>query len=232
MCGRFSSTASPDELMRSFGVTVLDNLQPRWNVAPSHSTLVIVQNGLQPEAAFPHWGVPPSGEGRSFLINARMETAAEKPTFRDAFAGRRCLVVASGWYEWSAPKKPWHVQLCDGGVMAFGGLLLRRGNQDRFVVMTSAAEGDLASIHHRAPLVVPPDRWHPWLTGGPEVAAELCVAAPSSWFNWYRVGPEVGKVAADHPGLVTPLDDAALAAEAQMAGRGAGGDSGQGDLFS
>ena len=230
MCGRFTSTASPEELMRSFGVTVMDNLQPRWNVAPSQSALVISQNGLQPEAAFPHWGLPPSGDGRSFLINARMETAAEKPTFRDAFANRRCLVVASGWYEWSAPKQPWHVQLCDGGVMAFGGLLFRRGDQDRFVVMTSAADGDLAAIHHRAPLVLPPDRWQRWLTGGADVAIELCVAAPSTWFNWYRVGPGVGKAAADHPELVTPLDDAALAAEAKQGGRISSAD-GQGDLF-
>ncbi|MEC8712119.1 MAG: SOS response-associated peptidase family protein, partial [Pseudomonadota bacterium] len=63
MCGRFTSTASPEELMRSFGVTVTDNLQPRWNVAPSQSALVISQNGLQPEAAFPNWGLPPSGDG-------------------------------------------------------------------------------------------------------------------------------------------------------------------------
>ena len=233
MCGRFTSTASPEELMRLFGVTVMDNLQPRWNVAPSQPALVITQTGLQPEAIFPAWGLPPGGEGRSFLINARMETAAEKPTFRDAFMHRRCLVVASGWYEWSEPKKPWHVQRSDGGVMAFGGLLLRRGDEDRFVVMTSAANGDLVAIHHRQPLVLPPDRWHRWLTGGAADAVELCVAAPASWFNWYRVGPAVGRVAEDHPELVTPLDDAALAAESAAGGGGAGRkpDDRQGDLF-
>ena len=138
-----------------------------------------------------------------------------------------------------APKKPWHVQLADGGVMAFGGLLLRRGTEDRFVVMTSAADGDLAAIHHRQPLVLPSDRWHRWLTGGAADAADLCIGAPASWFNWYRVGPAVGRVAEDHPELVTPLDDTALAAEA--AGGPAGGpprkpdhgqnDHGQGDLF-
>ena len=132
--------------MRRFGVTVLDNLQPRWNVAPSQKALVVTRTGLQPEGAMVAWGLPPAGEGRSFLINARMETAAQKPTFRDAFASRRCLVVASGWYEWSAPKRPWHVQLGDGGVMGMGGLLLRRGNEDRFVIMTSAANGELTSI--------------------------------------------------------------------------------------
>ncbi len=217
--------------MRRFGVTVLDNLQPRWNVAPSQKALVVTRAGLQPEAALVAWGLPPAGEGRSFLINARMETAAQKPTFRDAFASRRCIVVASGWYEWSAPKQPWHVQLGDGGVMGMGGLLLRRGNEDRFVIMTSAANGELTSIHHRQPLVLPPGSWDRWLAGSAQDAAELCVAAPATWFNWYRVGPAVGRVAEDHPELVTPLDDAALAAENQPAATARKADEAQGDLF-
>ena len=217
--------------MRRFGVTVLDNLQPRWNVAPSQRALVVTRTGLQPEADMVAWGLPPAGEGRSFLINARMETAAQKPTFRDAFASRRCLVVASGWYEWSAPKRPWHVQLADGGVMGMGGLLLRRGNEDRFVIMTSAANGELTAIHHRQPLVLPPDSWDRWLAGSQQDAAELCVAAPAASFNWYRVGPAVGRVAEDHPELVTPLDDAALAAENQPATTTQNKDEAQGDLF-
>ena len=217
--------------MRRFGVTVLDNLQPRWNVAPSQRALVVTRTGLQPEADMVAWGLPPAGEGRSFLINARMETAAQKPTFRDAFASRRCLVVASGWYEWSAPKRPWHVQLADGGVMGMGGLLLRRGNEDRFVIMTSAANGELTAIHHRQPLVLPPDSWDRWLAGSQQDAAELCVAAPAASFNWYRVGPAVGRVAEDHPELVTPLDDAALAAENQPARATQNKDEAQGDLF-
>ena len=217
--------------MRRFGVTFLDNLQPRWNVAPSQRALVVTRTGLQPEAAMVAWGLPPAGEGRSFLINARMETAAQKPTFRDAFASRRCLVVASGWYEWSAPKRPWHVQLADGGVMGMGGLLLRRGNEDRFVIMTSAANGELTAIHHRQPLVLPPDSWDRWLAGSQQDAAELCVAAPAASFNWYRVGPAVGRVAEDHPELVTPLDDAALAAENQPSTKTRAKDKAQGDLF-
>ena len=217
--------------MRRFGVTFLDNLQPRWNVAPSQRALVVTRTGLQPEADMVAWGLPLAGEGRSFLINARMETAAQKPTFRDAFASRRCLVVASGWYEWSAPKRPWHVQLADGGVMGMGGLLLRRGNEDRFVIMTSAANGELTAIHHRQPLVLPPDSWDRWLAGSQQDAAELCVAAPAASFNWYRVGPAVGRVAEDHPELVTPLDDAALAAENQPATATQNKDEAQGDLF-
>ena len=232
MCGRFTNTASPDELMRLFGVTVMDNLQPRWNVAPSQSALVIHQTGLQPEAFMPKWGLPPTAEGRSFLINARMETAAEKPTFSDAFARHRCLVVASGWYEWSEPKKPWHVQLFDGGVMVFGGLVLPHGREQRFVIVTAASNGDLKAIHHRQPLVLPPTAWQPWLTGSPAAAKDLCVAQPSDWFNWYRVGPSVGRVAEDHPELVTPLDEAALAAEMRApAASKKTNDTLQGDLF-
>jgi putative SOS response-associated peptidase YedK len=172
-----------------------------------------------------------------------METVTEKPTFRDAFATRRCIIPASGWYEWSAPKTPWHVQLADGGVMGFAGLMLRSGGSntrldgDRFVVMTSAADGDLASIHHRQPLVLPEESWQTWLTGDAGAAQALCVARPADAFNWYRVAPAVGRVAEDHPGLVTPLDDAALAAEAATASDSNTPKSkdrspdGQGDLF-
>ena len=105
MCGRFSSTASPEELMRQFGVTILENLRPRWNVAPTQSSIVIRQNGLHAEAIQAKWGLPPATSKQSFLINARMETVREKVTFRDAFAYSRCIVPASGWYEWSEPKQ-------------------------------------------------------------------------------------------------------------------------------
>ena len=207
MCGRFTSTASPEELMRKFGVTTLQNLRPRWNIAPSQQALVITRNGLQNEAVMAQWGLPPASDKQSFLINARAETVQEKPTFRDAFHHRRCMVVASGWYEWSAPKTPWHLQLCDGGVMAFAGLLYGQKDQQRFVIMTTNADAGLADIHHRAPLVLAPDSYDAWIGGNATTAASLLRPAPANWFNWYRVGPEVGKVAHDHPALATPLTD-------------------------
>ena len=207
MCGRFTSTASPEELMRKFGVTILQNLRPRWNVAPSQQALVITRNGLQNEAVMAQWGLLPASAKQSFLINARAETVQEKPTFRDAFHHRRCMVVASGWYEWSAPKTPWHLQLCDGGVMAFAGLLYGQKDQQRFVIMTTNADSGLADIHHRAPLVLAPDGYDAWIGGNATTAASLLRPAPANWFNWYRVGPEVGKVAHDHPALATPLTD-------------------------
>ena len=230
MCGRFTSTASPEELMRQFGVTILGNLQPRWNVAPGQSALVIQQSGLHAEAVHAKWGLPPASSKQSFLINARMETVTEKPTFRDAFAAQRCLVAATGWYEWSAPRQPWHIQLRDGGLMGFGGLLFTRGGKTHFVVMTSAAEGELRTIHHRQPLVLPRSSWHGWLIGDGRTAEQYLQVAPTRQFNWYRVGPAVGKTTEDHPRLVTPLDEAELAAE-KSTSRAAGAAQSQGDLF-
>jgi putative SOS response-associated peptidase YedK len=227
MCGRFTSTASPEELMRHFGVTILENLRPRWNVAPSQKVHVIQQTGLHPEAVAATWGLPPATSKHSFLINARMETVAEKPTFRDAFIHHRCLVPATGWYEWSAPKQPWHIQLRDGGPMAMAGLLFRRGGKMNFIIVTSAADGDLAQIHHRQPLVLQRASWQSWLCGGAADAQNCLQATPAQSFNWYRVGTSVGRVAEDHPGLVTPLDERTLADEGSVSTT----DKVQGDLF-
>ena len=147
MCGRFTSTSSPEELTHKFGVTILKNLRPRWNVTPGQQTLVIAHNGLQNEACMAQWGLPRVSPKHSFLINARSESVREKPTFRDAFQNRRCLVVASGWYEWSAPRTPWHIQLYNGGVMAFGGLLYGEEDQQQFVILTTTADNGLTEIY-------------------------------------------------------------------------------------
>ena len=221
MCGRFTSSASPEELMRKFDVTILQNLRPKWNVAPSQQALVIARYGLQNEAVMAQWGLPPASAKHSFLINARAETVTEKPTFRDAFYHRRCLVVASGWYEWSAPKTPWHFQLCDGGAIAFGGLLFGPPEQQRFVIMTTRAEAGFAAIHHRAPLVLASNDFDAWVGSDVSAAVALLRPTPATWFNWYRVGSEVGKVSQDHPALVTPLTEETSRPQATL----------QGDLF-
>ena len=191
--------------MRRFGVIITENLRPRWNVAPSQSATVIIRDGLHNEAISAKWGLQHARGNKSVLINARMETANEKPTFSGAFLHSRCIVVASGWYEWSAPKTPWHIQLCDGEVMAMAGLLFRGGSQSRFVIVTSAADGELAEIHHRQPLVLGAGDEENWLNGSADQASALCKVTPASRFNWYRVSPDVGKVVVDHPDLITPL---------------------------
>ena len=200
--------------MRRFGVIITGNLRPRWNVAPSQSATVIIRDGLRTQAISAKWGLQHTGGNKTMLINARMETANEKPTFSHAFLHSRCIVAASGWYEWSAPKTPWHIKLCNGGVLSMAGLFFCLGGQTRFVILTSAADQKLKKIHHRQPLVLGAGDEENWLNGSADQAAALCKIAPASWFNWYRVSPDVGKVALDHPELVTPLDgDSLLAGE-------------------
>ena len=79
---------------------------------------------LHAEAISAQWGRPSAGGSNIAVINARMETASKKPTFRGASIHSRCIIVASGWYEWSAPKTQWHIQLCNDGLMAMSGFLL------------------------------------------------------------------------------------------------------------
>ena len=221
MCGRFTSTETPDKLMHRFGVIITKNLRPRWNVAPSQSATVIIRDGLHNAAISAEWGLRPPGGTNTMLINARMETANGKPTFSDAFLHSRCIVVASGWYEWSASKTPWYVQLCDGGAIAFGGLLFGLPEQQRFVIITTRADAGLADIHHRAPLVLAANNFDAWVGSDVSAAAALLRPAPATWFNWYRVGAEVGKVSQDHHTLMTPLTEEALRPQAAL----------QGDLF-
>ena len=210
MCGRFTSTATPKALMCRFGVTMNQNLRPSWNVTPRHKAMVIVCDGVHREVISAAWGIAPSVGKKDLLINARMETASQKPTFSGVFLHSRCIVAASGWYEWSAPQKPWHIQLCDEGVIGIAGLLFRYGTQSRFVIMTSAADRALAAIHHRQPLVLGDGDEEQWLSGTADQANALCKIAPASWFKWYRVSSDVGKVGVNNPELITPLDGAAL----------------------
>ena len=221
MCGRFTSTTNPEELMLRFKVPIAQNLCPRWNVAPSQKATVIARDGMQAEAVTAAWGLQPAGGKKPMLINARMETASEKPMFSRAFLHSRCIVVASGWYEWSSPKTPWYIQLCDGGLISMAGLLFRCGAQSRFVILTSAADQKLKKIHNRQPLVLGVGDEEDWLKGAADQAEALCKIAPSCWFTWHRVSPDVGKVGVDHPELVTPLEgDELLTAKPD-----------QGDLF-
>lgn len=203
MCGRFTVTATPHELLNRFGVAINSNLAPRWNVAPSQSSPIIKANGMTNEIEMARFGLDGIIAHKS-LINARAETMREKPTFASAFQTSRCLIVASGWYEWQEKAKPYHIQLNDGRVMAFGGLFFKKAGALHFVIVTCAATGRLADIHHRAPLVLPASTWQKWLQGGADEAESLAVPLDSTHFNAYRVSPDVGNVRHDHAGLTAP----------------------------
>jgi putative SOS response-associated peptidase YedK len=159
----------------------------------------------------PHFARDASGAAR--MINARAETVATTPAFRDAFAKRRCLVPADGFYEWhgeKAPKQPYAIAMADGAPMMFAGLWSGWRAPDgevlrSFTICTTAANARLSALHHRMPVILPRDAWPAWLGEAPAEAAALqglLRPCPDDWLAAWPVGRRVGRVAEDDAGLV------------------------------
>lgn len=212
MCGRFSNTATPAQLKASFKVQMPasrgHNAEPRWNIAPSLEVDTITatrgQNMLRPMI----WGVATPQSSRP-LINARSETMFEKPTFRRAAESQRCIVVASGWYEWIGPKKPYYITRKDALPLAMGGLYWQDGGSSRCVVVTTAADGQLADIHHRAPLVIEAENLATWLNAdlGHDDVKPIIAPSHAGLFAWHPVSAEVGSTRVNHEGLIALDED-------------------------
>jgi putative SOS response-associated peptidase YedK len=223
MCGRYRQARDPREVAEFFEtVNPFPNTPPRWNIAPTQDALVVrrhPETGARHLEALrwglvPHWAKDPSIGAR--MINARAETVAEWPGFRDAFArGRRCLVPADGFYEWrkgdgpKAPKQPYTVALRDGSPMALAGLWEGwRGPGGEvvrtFTVITTDANEKLRALHDRMPVVLPRDTWPASLGETPAEAADLLALLrpyPSSELAAWPVPRRLGRVAEDDPGL-------------------------------
>ncbi|MEO1040014.1 MAG: SOS response-associated peptidase [Pseudomonadota bacterium] len=177
MCGRYVITITLDELRAIFGeFPDRPNLQPSWNAAPTQNLPVIRAGGSgEPRLSLVRWGLVPhwSRDGPAKtkpLINARCETAAEKPTFRQALSRRRALIPANGFYEWSKTeegKQPWYITRADGAPMVFAGLWERWGEGaskvDSFAILTAEANNDIAHLHHRCPVMIAPQDYSAWL---------------------------------------------------------------------
>ncbi|MEM6491667.1 MAG: SOS response-associated peptidase [Pseudomonadota bacterium] len=196
MCGRFSATADVDVLRDLFAFEDRPNWAARWNVAPTQDVPAALREDGRPRARSMRWGlIPgwatdpfgPTGVAKRNLINARIETASEKPAFRDAWAGRRAIVFADAFYEWRAAdpsRTPQRIALGDGRPFAFAALsALWRGPDgalESCCLLTRAAPPRLAAIHHRAPVALDgPDAVAAWLDAGvaPDAADALDWAA-------------------------------------------------------
>ena len=188
MCGRFAFFAPPDAIARQFGLTEPPSLEPRYNISPTQP-VPVVRKDRQGTARLdmlrwgliPRWAKDASIGNR--MINARAETVSEKPAFREAFTRRRCLILASGFYEWGetpSGKRPFFISRSDEEIMAFAGLWERwRPDADQVVdscviITTNAAPG-LKAIHERMPVVLPPDTQTVWLADG--ATPEDCLGA-------------------------------------------------------
>ena len=215
MCGRFCNATTPSSVKATFKVHFAPrvtgvrghNAEPQWNIAPSLEieTIIASQEADKNVMSLMTWGIATPQNTRP-LINARSETMFEKPTFRAAAHQRRCLVVASGWYEWMAPKKPYYITRQDDAPMGMAGLYWQHGDERHCVIVTTAAEGALSDIHHRAPLVLQDDAVAGWLDPMTSRSDLDDIVAPtkSSVFQWYPVTAEVGSTRVSHQGLIAP----------------------------
>ncbi len=176
MCGRYAFYSPAEAVKRTFALDLLPELKPRYNIAPTQSVpaLRVVEEGRR-SLAMLHWGlVPHWAKERAIgnrMINARSETLTEKPSYREAFRRRRCLVLADGWYEWqpaAGGKQPWFVRLCDPRPIAFAGLWEKWKDPagellESCTIVTCDASESIRKIHDRMPVVLPEDSWDRWM---------------------------------------------------------------------
>ncbi|MBW3601945.1 MAG: SOS response-associated peptidase [Actinobacteria bacterium] len=215
MCGRFVSATDRDGLVRFFVVDEreADELPASWNVAPTDPAYGVVQRGGRRLLRVFRWGLVPrwasDDAGGARLINARDDSVADSPAFRDSFRRRRCLVPANGFYEWEKTgglRLPWYFQRSDGQLLALAGIEARRGHLRTCAVITTAANGDVEAIHDRMPVLLERDDWDAWLAADtdPDEAQRLLTPPPDGALHRYRVSTEVNSSRAQGPQLIVP----------------------------
>lgn len=247
MCGRYNLTSAPEAIRALFRYRDQPNFPPRYNIAPTQPVPVVRMTDGDRRFALVRWGLIPAWvkdpKDITLLINARGETLHEKPAFKNAFRRRRCIFPADGFYEWKAEggrKRAFHARPRGGGPIGFAGLWETwtgpNGEElETAAIVTTAANREMAAVHHRAPVIVPREQFELWLSGEAETerAAELIKPAPDGSMEVYEVSPAVNKVANDTPDLVEPYTAAPETAPPQRASarRKRAADSGQGSLF-
>ena len=206
MCGRFTLTTTNEELLHRFALKTEQNFPNRWNIAPSQTSLTLTSNdgfnlSLNNQDKFGIW--EPGLKKR--IINARSETITVRPMFKEAFKFARCLVLATGWFEWDANKTPYYISLKDNRVMAFAGLRFKEKENNSFVILTGSAKGALSEIHHRTPLLLKRKFWSIWLGITENIPKECLFSPESHFFHWHEVSSQVGNVANDNASLILPI---------------------------
>jgi putative SOS response-associated peptidase YedK len=174
VCGRFSLDALPNTLASHFGLATVPALAPRYNIAPGQDIAVVRQGESGRECSLLHWGLVPAWskepKTKYSTINARAETVADKPAYRAAFRQRRCLIPATGFYEWQQQgdaKTPHYIRLQGGGLFAFAGLWEHWEHEDQTLdsctLIVTTANRLMAPIHARMPAILDPVQYAAWL---------------------------------------------------------------------
>ena len=219
MCGRFAITLPDDAMAGLFGATPANDLPniPNYNVCPTVQIHTVTSDDgmrrLRPMrwGFLPHWYKGPT-DG-PLLINARAETIAEKPAFRAAARERRCLIPASGFYEWTKDadgnRLPWYIRPTDGDLLAFAGVWQTwdKGEEPltTCAIVTTGANETMSKIHHRMPVVLRAEDWPLWLGEAGKGAATLMTAAAEGALAFHRVDRAVNSNRASGPALIEAI---------------------------
>jgi putative SOS response-associated peptidase YedK len=213
MCGRFLLMTSGRNIVEEFGLADFPELFPKYNIAPTQPVLAVREGGAGREAAFLRWGLVPSWakDAKASPINARSETAADKPMFRAALRKRRCLIPASGFYEWLAlagqkRKQPYCFRPKDEKPWGFAGLWERwagpAGPVESCCILTTEANDLVRPVHDRMPVILPAQHWPAWLDTALQDAGQLAPLLrpyPAEAMRAYPVGPLVSNPRNDGP---------------------------------
>jgi putative SOS response-associated peptidase YedK len=221
VCGRYS-LATPDHqgIRARFPIGESVEIRQRFNVAPTDEVLTVTTDKEgAPRGELLRWGLVPSWAKNASIgakmINARVETAAEKPAFRRAFERYRCLIIADGFYEWrrtpGAPKRAFHIVRDDHEPFAFAGLWsIWHGDQDRILrtctILTTAANATIGTLHDRMPVILTPGHEDEWLDleTPPGRLQEILAGLPARHTELVEVGTAVNDVRNDGPDCLRP----------------------------
>lgn len=228
MCGRFVAAASVEEIAEFFAaVPPSEDIAPAYNIAPSSDVEVVVEEpGHERRIDVYRWGLVPVwakdlGIGNK-MSNARSETAGEKNSFKHSLARKRCIVPATGFYEWAAvpgrkTKQPYFIHRVDGAPLAFAGLWAQwKGQLDgketvvrSCTILTTSANGTVRPLHDRMPVILEPDSFDRWLdpdlTDVSEISS-LMVPAANDVVSLYPVSTEVNNARNKGAHLIDPVD--------------------------
>lgn len=224
MCGRYKLTVPFREIVRLYNLTNSVNLPSRYNIAPTQDVLAVIGGPErdQRRGEMMRWGLVPFWAkdvkiGYS-LINAKAETVAEKPVFREAFKKRRCIIIADGFYEWqkieAKRKQPYLITLKSERPFGFAGLWETWTDQASgetirsCTIITTEPNALCAPIHNRMPVILDPDDDAKWLGEQPATNDELHAMLkpfPAERMECFKIGTKVGNVKYDEPSLIEPL---------------------------
>lgn len=223
MCGRFYLDAPKDQLMAHYALqAVPDDVSPRYNIAPSQDVLAVrALDENERNLAYLHWGLIPSWSKDDHphysMINARAETVASKPAYRSAFKHRRCLIPASGFYEWQPQadfKQPYAISMKDDGVFSLAGLWEHWESTDGKVIescsiVVTEANAVLEPIHDRMPVIIEPKDYTTWLDPSiqdKDKLTSLLHPYSASLMKTHPVSTRMNNPGFDNPKCIVPID--------------------------